>query len=29
VQIPDGPGWGIEIAKDWLGRAHYEASTLD
>jgi L-alanine-DL-glutamate epimerase-like enolase superfamily enzyme len=29
VQIPDGPGWGIEIAKDWLDRAHYEASTLD
>jgi L-alanine-DL-glutamate epimerase-like enolase superfamily enzyme len=29
VQIPDGPGWGIDIASDWLDRAHYQASALD
>ena len=29
VQIPEGPGWGIDIASDWLDRAHYQASALD
>jgi L-alanine-DL-glutamate epimerase-like enolase superfamily enzyme len=29
VQIPDGPGWGIDIASDWLDRAHYQVSALD
>jgi L-alanine-DL-glutamate epimerase-like enolase superfamily enzyme len=29
VQIPDGPGWGIDIAGDWLDRADYQASALD
>jgi L-alanine-DL-glutamate epimerase-like enolase superfamily enzyme len=26
VRIPDGPGWGVEIAPDWLERAHREVS---
>lgn len=26
VNIPDGPGWGVEIAPDWLERAHREVS---
>ena len=29
VQIPDGPGWGVEINRDWLERADYQVSTLD
>ncbi len=29
VQIPDAPGWGIEIREDWLERAAYQASQLD
>lgn len=29
VQIPDGPGWGVEINPDWLARADYQISTLD
>ena len=29
VAIPDGPGWGVEISKDWLGRADYRLSELD
>jgi len=29
VQIPEGPGWGIDVADEWLDRAHYQASTLD
>jgi len=29
VQIPDGPGWGVEINRDWLERADYRVSTLD
>jgi L-alanine-DL-glutamate epimerase-like enolase superfamily enzyme len=28
VRVPDGPGWGIEIRRDWLERAAYEASSL-
>jgi L-alanine-DL-glutamate epimerase-like enolase superfamily enzyme len=23
VQVPDGPGWGVEISSDWLERAQY------
>jgi len=26
VQIPDGPGWGIEINKDWLAKVSYQRS---
>jgi len=26
VQIPQGPGWGVEIAPAWLDRAHYQIS---
>lgn len=26
VQIPAGPGWGMEISPDWLERATYQAS---
>jgi len=26
VQIPDGPGWGVEISKDWLEKASYQRS---
>jgi L-alanine-DL-glutamate epimerase-like enolase superfamily enzyme len=29
VQIPEAPGWGVDIAADWLDRAHYQASSLD
>ena len=28
VQIPDGPGWGIEISKSWLDAASYQKSEL-
>ncbi|HEY3145710.1 MAG TPA: mandelate racemase/muconate lactonizing enzyme family protein [Dongiaceae bacterium] len=28
VQIPDGPGWGVEINKDWLDKASYQRSSL-
>ena len=26
VQIPDGPGWGVEINRDWLKKATYRKS---
>ncbi|MEZ5731218.1 MAG: mandelate racemase/muconate lactonizing enzyme family protein [Paracoccaceae bacterium] len=26
LRIPDGPGWGVEINPDWLGRAKYQIS---
>lgn len=29
VDVPQGPGWGVEIRKDWLDRAAYQSSTLD
>jgi L-alanine-DL-glutamate epimerase-like enolase superfamily enzyme len=29
VQIPDGPGWGIEINKDWLAAATYQKSEAE
>jgi L-alanine-DL-glutamate epimerase-like enolase superfamily enzyme len=28
VQIPDAPGWGVEINKDWLAKASYQKSEL-
>ncbi len=28
VEIPDGPGWGIEINPDWLAQAAYRQSEL-
>jgi L-alanine-DL-glutamate epimerase-like enolase superfamily enzyme len=28
LQIPDGPGWGIEISSEWLGRAEHRTSAL-
>jgi L-alanine-DL-glutamate epimerase-like enolase superfamily enzyme len=29
VRIPEGPGWGVEVSKDWLDRAQYERSEAD
>ena len=29
VDIPAGPGWGIEVSPEWLGRADYRGSALD
>lgn len=29
VQIPDAPGWGVEIASDWLDRATYQDAVAD
>jgi L-alanine-DL-glutamate epimerase-like enolase superfamily enzyme len=29
VEIPAGPGWGVEIREDWLAQAEYRASALD
>lgn len=29
VNIPDGPGWGVEIDPDWLAAADYRISELD
>jgi L-alanine-DL-glutamate epimerase-like enolase superfamily enzyme len=26
VQIPDGPGWGVELNRDWLNKASYQKS---
>jgi L-alanine-DL-glutamate epimerase-like enolase superfamily enzyme len=28
VQIPDAPGWGVEISKDWLSKATYQKSEV-
>ena len=28
VQIPDGPGWGVEINPDFLEKSQYQISTL-
>jgi L-alanine-DL-glutamate epimerase-like enolase superfamily enzyme len=28
VQIPEGPGWGVEIRKDWLEKAQYQKSEV-
>ena len=29
IQIPAGPGWGVEINTDWLARATYQISETD
>ena len=29
VQIPEGPGWGVEIDPQWLAHASYQISTAD
>ena len=29
VEIPHGPGWGVEINRDWLAAAEYRVSALD
>jgi L-alanine-DL-glutamate epimerase-like enolase superfamily enzyme len=29
VQIPEGPGWGVEISQDWLAAAEHRISQLD
>jgi L-alanine-DL-glutamate epimerase-like enolase superfamily enzyme len=29
VQIPEGPGWGVEIDPDWLAAARHQVSELD
>lgn len=29
VTIPDAPGWGVEIARDWLEKADYRISARD
>ena len=28
VRIPDGPGWGVEIDKNWLAAARYQKSEI-
>jgi L-alanine-DL-glutamate epimerase-like enolase superfamily enzyme len=28
VQIPHGPGWGVEINPEWLARAKHQQSEL-
>ena len=28
VEVPDGPGWGVEVDPDWLARSNYEVSEL-
>ena len=28
VQIPDQPGWGVEVSKEWLAKADYQKSAL-
>ncbi|MBV9344083.1 MAG: mandelate racemase/muconate lactonizing enzyme family protein [Gammaproteobacteria bacterium] len=29
VQIPAGPGWGVEISAEWLGRSTHQCSRLE
>jgi len=29
VSIPDGPGWGIEVRRDWLDRSIHQSSELN
>ncbi|MEM6887732.1 MAG: mandelate racemase/muconate lactonizing enzyme family protein [Pseudomonadota bacterium] len=29
VQIPEGPGWGVEVSPDWLQKATYQISCCD
>lgn len=28
VQVPQGPGWGVEVSPDWLNRAAHQVSEL-
>ena len=28
VKIPNGPGWGVEIDKNWLGNSDYQISEI-
>ena len=28
VEIPDGPGWGVEINQAWLAASRYQKSEL-
>jgi L-alanine-DL-glutamate epimerase-like enolase superfamily enzyme len=29
VRIPEAPGWGVEVSRDWLAKASYQKSELD
>ena len=29
LAIPEAPGWGVEISKSWLSKAHYQLSEVD
>ncbi|MCP4392248.1 MAG: hypothetical protein GY802_28400 [Gammaproteobacteria bacterium] len=29
VQIPEGPGWGVDICSSWLEQSHYQISEAD
>ncbi len=29
VQVPPGPGWGVEVSPEWLSGARYTVTTLD
>ena len=29
VQVPEEPGWGIEVCADWLERASYQCSEAE
>ena len=29
AMVTDAPGWGVEIAPEWLARSHYQASRAD
>jgi len=29
VRIPDGPGWGVEISREWLAKATYQKSEIE
>ena len=29
ISVTDEPGWGVEIAPDWLDRAHYQVTERD
>ncbi len=29
VAVPDGPGWGVEISRDWLERADYSSTIAE
>ncbi len=29
VQVPEGPGWGVEICEGWLEKSSYQQSLAD